>query len=157
AAEPVPEDVVVPLLELGDEPVELAEVVGAVRVAHDDEPAAGRAEPHQVGVAVAARGLLYDPRTGGDGLLDRAVRRAVVGHDHLAAEAGAPDALEGPAHTRAHAALLVEARHDDTDVDDIGAGGARDIDDAVEHVGAHGCASPAGSRWYRLAALTKSL
>ena len=58
-----------------------------------------------------------DPRSGGPGDLDRPVRRAVVGHDHLARAARETDALPCLLHAEPDTLHFVEAWHHDADLD----------------------------------------
>jgi hypothetical protein len=89
------------------------EVVGQVRVGHDDVLALGGGEPGQVRAAVAAARLVDDVGAGLLGALGAAVGGPVVGHDDLA---GQPVGLQRVPRG-GHAALdrpgLVEARDDD--------------------------------------------
>src|SRR5262249_11789446 len=74
-------------VELLDERLQAAEVVGIVGVAHDDVLAAGRRDAALQGGAVA---LPLDADDAGAvflGDLARAVGTAVVGHDHLGPDA----------------------------------------------------------------------
>src|SRR5262249_34684332 len=91
AAEAVADDEVVAAAKLGDERLEMPEVVGAVGVSHDPEaPARGRDAPGErasvsaLGDADDARALLLGERL-------RAVARPVVGDDDLA---GDPESLD---------------------------------------------------------------
>ena len=113
---PVADHHVRAVLQLGDEPRDLLEVVGEIGVGHHDVTPAGGAEARQVGASVAADGLVDDDRSGFGGDQRTAVLRVVVGDDDLA---GDPLGLQH-AECRAHAALdrlgLVQARDDHRDL-----------------------------------------
>ena len=80
---------------------QLAEIVGAVGVAHQDEPAARRGDAAGQRVAVAALGDLDHPRPGGQRPRLRAVGAAIVGDQHLAHDARPPPAPPPPRATQA--------------------------------------------------------
>ena len=83
-SEPRPEHHVGALVDLGHEALELAEVVGPVSVADDDDvPSRGR-QTREVRAPVPAPLLVDNGGTFALCDLNRAVRRAVVDHDHLA-------------------------------------------------------------------------
>ena len=120
AAEARAHDELVAVAELLDERRELAEVVRAVAVAHDDVLAADVRERVDVRPTEAAlrRRSTRAPR--GERDLGRAIRRAVDDQD-LADHAGLREALLAPVDEVADRELLVERRDDDRDL------GVRDV------------------------------
>ena len=81
---PVPHHELGACVELLHKPRDVGEVIGQVRVGHDDVLALGCGESGEVGAAVTAPLFVDDPRAGLLGQLRAAVGRAVVGDDDLA-------------------------------------------------------------------------
>ncbi len=101
---PVADHDVGAVVELGDEPRDLVEVVGQVGVDHHDVAAAGGGEAGQVGAAVAAPRLDHDAaRRRACASAAAAVRRAVVDDDDLALE---PAAFQRPCARRTHSSIV---------------------------------------------------
>src|SRR5215472_17399885 len=95
------------------------EVIGVIGVAHDNDLPAGYAEPLQVGVSVAAVRLVDDSSPGRHGLEYRTISRSVVRDNDFAAQAGGSDALPRLAHANPNAAFLVEAWHNNADINHV--------------------------------------
>ena len=124
ALEPAAHAEILAVHELLDQRHRLAKVVRAVGVGHDDETAAGRDNPTDQGVAIA---LVHDhDNTGAEplGLGPAAVGAAVVGDDHLAAQpvsgVQGRQRLLSLGDAGRQGGHLVEAGHDDRDVDGLG-------------------------------------
>ncbi len=115
AREPVPHDHVGATVEGRHQARQVTEVVGVVRVAHDDVVAAGLLESAQIGLAVAATPLVDDARARGGRDLRRPVRRPVVDDDNFTRGPAALQPLDGFLDADADGGLLVQARHDDGD------------------------------------------
>ena len=149
ALEPVAHDHVVALAQLVDERAEVGQVVGVVRVGHDDVPPAGRLDAgHQCAAVAADRGGHHaGPVLLGDAL--RTVGRPVVADQDLAVDAEVVQALAGLLDAHGERLRLVETRQDDADLDRVGRHGAPSRWDAG--------GSPQGSRALPLAALTGTI
>jgi hypothetical protein len=107
----------------GAEPLEerhhAREVVAPIRVAHHHVPAA-RGEAAEVERrAVAADRHVHDASALRLGELLRAVARAVVRHEHLAGHTMALEKLARLAHARADGLRLVEAGHQDRELEGL--------------------------------------
>ena len=98
-----------------DERPDLAEIVGAVGVAHDDEAAADERDRVDVGAAEAAPRHLEHAGAARLGDLGGAVGRAVDDQD-LDPRAARRDALPAPVDEAADGDLLVERRDQDGDL-----------------------------------------
>ena len=131
--QPRPEHHVCALVDLGHERLELAEVVGAVGVADDDDSAARGRESGEIGAAVPALRLVDDSRALFLGDVDRSVGGSVVGDDHLAGKAELLDPLPSGPNGSADSLLLVQARDDDGDLNGVRGGfqGAGDCNKAL--------------------------
>ena len=103
------------LLELAHEARDLLEVVGEVGVHHHDVAAARGREAGEVGAAVPALLLAHHDRTRPLRQLGAAVIGAVVGHDHLAADAAGVEPGARQRHARLDVPRLVEAGDHDRD------------------------------------------
>src|SRR5580765_5746877 len=84
--QPVAHDEVGALVELRHEARDLLEIVGQIRVDHDDEVAPCSIEACLIGLAVSTTWLVDDPCAGYAGDLAAAVLRAVVDDDNLTCE-----------------------------------------------------------------------
>ena len=113
AAEAVADDQGIPRAQRCDESVELGEVVAAVGVRHDDEPAPGGFDATEQRTAIAAARDGYDARARLAGELGRAVRGAVVGNQHFTRDGGALEKAARFAHAGCNRFCLVETRHED--------------------------------------------
>ena len=98
-----------------DERRELAEVVGAVRVAHHDVLAANVGDGVDVGAAQPAAGGVQDPGSALQGQLWCCVVGAVNDQD-LAAHARIAQPLVAPGDEVLDGDLLVDGRHEDRDL-----------------------------------------
>ena len=105
------------VVEFGDEPRDLGEVVGQIGIGHDDVLALGDGEAGQVCAAIAALGLADHVRAGRLRQRGASVFGVVVGDDHLAGEVGVTERLPGPLHAFLDVVGLVQARDHDRDCD----------------------------------------
>ena len=112
AAQPVAHDDFVAGLPFLDETRQLLEIVAVVGVAHDDERSARFLDALAQSVAVAFERGVNDARPVRSGDVDRAVGRAVVGDDHLAAHTCARECRQCLVDARVDRARLVETRDD---------------------------------------------
>jgi hypothetical protein len=128
---PVAHDELRAVLELRDEVRDLVEVVGEVRVGHDDVRAAGGGEAGHVRAAVATARLVHDACAGAGRQLGAAVLGGVVGDDDLAIDPSSRHHLEREAHAVLDVAFFVEAGDDDRDVRLIAPAGWRGARDGV--------------------------
>ena len=135
--EPAALDQFVSLAQALDELRQLAEIVAVVRVAHDHEPSVrGVDAAHQCG-AVTLVGHRHDPRPLGARDVHRRVGAAVVGHDNLADDAGRLHGGERLADAGRQCVRLVEAGHDDGQLDVVVRSSVRGLDEAVVGAGRH--------------------
>ena len=112
---PAAGDEVVALFEFFEDLRNEPEVIGGVRVSHHEVGAVRMGEAHQVGVAVAADGLVHHLHAAGLGDLDRAVGRAVVADDDLAVDACLVERGADLVDALAQTLLFVEDGEDDRD------------------------------------------
>jgi hypothetical protein len=111
-----------PVLELLEEAGDLAEVVREVGIGHHHVAPAGGGQAGHVRVAVAAAALGDHPRAGGGRQLGAAVLGRVVDHDHLAVERVPVEHLARQRDAALDVPLLVQARDDDRDEEQVLAG-----------------------------------
>src|SRR6185369_15519229 len=117
ALQPAALDQVVALPQLGDELRQLEEVVAVVGVPHHDQaPPRGGDAAHQR-VAVAGRVDDHDPGAAPGGDPAGVVGAAVVGDHDLAGDPHLVDRRPGLLDAGAEGLRLVEARHDDRQLD----------------------------------------
>jgi hypothetical protein len=107
----------VTVAQLGDERVEVPEVVGVVGVADDDESAPSRLDTARDRRPVTTTVDLHDASAGGFGELRGAVVGAVVRDQHLATDAGSIEPAEGRGDARLDGLGLVQARHEHRDLE----------------------------------------
>lgn len=115
ALEPRAHHQVVALPQRRHQTRQVGKVVGIVRIAHDNVAAARLGDALHIGGAVAAGRLVHHPRPARARDFNRAVRRAVIGHDNFALQAGRRQGGRGARNARANGVLFVQARHHDRD------------------------------------------
>ncbi len=109
---PVADHHVGAVVELGHEPGDLREVVGEVRVGHQDVAAPRDGESRHVGAPVAPLGLVHDERPRRGGEPGAGVLGVVVCHDDLALDGVLAQHVERAAHAALDRRLLIQARND---------------------------------------------
>ncbi len=119
AGEAIAHDQIGAAAKRGEESLEVGEIVALVAVGHDDVAAGGFVEAAAQRVAVAAERLLDHSGAGGGGQSGAVVDRAVVDDDHLAGCRQVGQRRLRLPHAGGHGPRLVEARHDDGDLDRI--------------------------------------
>jgi len=117
AGEAVPHHQLITGAQAVEKRVEPAEIVAVVAVADDDLAAARGADPGDQAVAIPPLGHMDDASPEAARKLRRAVRTAVVGHEHLALDPGAGEKPECLANAGRQRHRLVEARHQDRQLD----------------------------------------
>jgi hypothetical protein len=104
--------------QTGQEPRQFAEVVGAVGVAHQHEPAAGGGDAASQRVAVAACRDFDNPCPGRFGQRLRAVGAAIVRDNDLARDAGGGEGGRSLGYAPRYRRSFVEAGHEDGQLQD---------------------------------------
>src|SRR6185437_14700456 len=112
APEPVAHHQVRALAQFVNKGHQVGEIIGIVGVAHDHVLAVGRDDATHQRVAVTLVADRYHPGAGVGGQPLAAVRAAVVGDQHLAADPALGQESHSLADARRHGLCLVEARHD---------------------------------------------
>ena len=102
---------VIALIQQRDETGYKREIVGPIRVPHDNVFALGLLKPLHVGVAITALGLVHNPRAKTGGNLCRTVVGHVIYDYHFTPNTGAGKPLLGLLYTGGDALLFVEAGH----------------------------------------------
>ncbi len=110
-------DQVVAFTEFRHEPADVREIVGIVGITHEDPAATGGIEATAQGVAVALGRDTFDTGAQAFGNFDGAVGGAVVGDEDFALDAGLADAFLGFADADGQRLRLIEAGHDDGEID----------------------------------------
>src|SRR4051794_15324367 len=88
------------------------EIIGVICVSHDDEPAPRSLDATEESSAIAPIGDVLNPGTGLPCQILRAIRAAVIRHQHLARDAILAEKSTGLLHARSNGICLVQAGHE---------------------------------------------
>ena len=113
-------DEIVAIAEFFDKRADLGEVVAIIGVAHDHPASVGGFDSVAQGVAVAFLGDANHAGAGAFGEFDRAVGAPVIGDEHFALEAEIGEGFFGFEDAALESFRLVEAGHEDSEVEVFG-------------------------------------
>src|SRR4051794_12565283 len=88
------------------------EIIGVICVPHNDEPAPRSLDATEESGAIAPIGDVLNPGTGPPCQILRAIRAAVIRHQHLARDAILAEKSTGLLHARSNGFCLVQAGHE---------------------------------------------